>query len=41
MPDHNVASNANEKHTRVVYYAAMSLDGSIAEADDTIDWLTS
>jgi dihydrofolate reductase len=27
--------------TRVVYYAAMSLDGYIAEADDTIDWLTS
>ena len=27
--------------TRVVYYAAMSLDGCIAEADDTIDWLTS
>jgi dihydrofolate reductase len=27
--------------TRVVYYAAMSLDGYIAEADDKIDWLTS
>jgi dihydrofolate reductase len=27
--------------TRVVYYAATSLDGYIAEADDTIDWLTS
>jgi dihydrofolate reductase len=24
----------------VVYYAAMSLDGYIAEADDTIEWLT-
>jgi dihydrofolate reductase len=26
--------------SRVVYYAAASLDGYIAEADDTIDWLT-
>jgi hypothetical protein len=26
--------------SRVVYYAAMSLDGYIAEADDTIEWLT-
>jgi dihydrofolate reductase len=26
--------------SRVVYYAAMTLDGYIAEADDTIDWLT-
>jgi dihydrofolate reductase len=26
--------------SRVVYYAAMSLDGYIAEADDNIDWLT-
>jgi dihydrofolate reductase len=26
--------------SRVAYYAAMSLDGYIAEADDTIDWLT-
>ena len=25
---------------RTVYYCAMSLDGYIAEADDTIDWLT-
>ena len=25
---------------RVVYYAAMSLDGYIAESDDTIEWLT-
>jgi dihydrofolate reductase len=25
---------------RVVYYAAMSLDGYIAEADDTLEWLT-
>src|SRR6266542_497145 len=25
---------------RCVYYAAVSLDGYIAEADDTIDWLT-
>jgi dihydrofolate reductase len=26
--------------SRVQYYCAMSLDGYIAEADDTIDWLT-
>lgn len=26
---------------RTVYYCAASLDGYIAEADDTIDWLTS
>ena len=26
--------------TRTQYYAAMSLDGFIAEGDDTIDWLT-
>lgn len=26
--------------SRVVYYAAMSLDAYIAEADDTIEWLT-
>jgi dihydrofolate reductase len=26
--------------SRVVYYAAVSLDGYIAEADDTIEWLT-
>jgi dihydrofolate reductase len=26
--------------SRVVYYAAMSLDGYIAESDDTIEWLT-
>jgi dihydrofolate reductase len=25
--------------SRVVYYAAMSLDGFIAEADDTLEWL--
>jgi dihydrofolate reductase len=25
--------------SRVVYYAAMSLDGYIAESDDTIEWL--
>jgi len=28
------------KVTRVVYYCASTLDGYIAEADDTIDWLT-
>jgi hypothetical protein len=33
MPDHNVASNANEKHRRVVYYAAMSLDGYNQQRD--------
>jgi dihydrofolate reductase len=27
--------------TRTVYYCAATLDGYIAEADDTIDWLTS
>jgi dihydrofolate reductase len=27
--------------TRCVYYSAATLDGYIAEADDTIDWLTS
>jgi dihydrofolate reductase len=27
--------------SRVVYYAAMSLDGYIAEDDDTLDWLNS
>jgi dihydrofolate reductase len=26
--------------SRTQYYAAMSLDGFIAEADDTLDWLT-
>src|SRR6266508_371721 len=26
--------------SRSVYYCAMSLDGFIAESDDTIDWLT-
>jgi dihydrofolate reductase len=26
---------------RIVYYCAATLDGYIAEADDTIDWLTS
>jgi dihydrofolate reductase len=26
--------------TRVVYYCASTLDGYVAEADDTIDWLT-
>jgi hypothetical protein len=26
--------------TRVQYYCAASLDGYIAEADDTIEWLT-
>src|SRR5215203_5153406 len=26
--------------THTQYYAAMSLDGFIAEGDDTIDWLT-
>ena len=27
--------------SRAVYYCASSLDGYIAEADDTIDWLLS
>jgi dihydrofolate reductase len=27
--------------SRVVYYAAATVDGYIAEADDTLDWLTS
>jgi dihydrofolate reductase len=29
------------RRNRVVYYAAATVDGYIAEADDTIDWLTS
>ena len=38
---HRAAPGRGGGVTRTVYYCAATLDGYIAEADDTIDWLTS
>jgi dihydrofolate reductase len=39
-PDGSAVPRIRALMGRVVYYAAMSLDGFIAEADDNLDWLT-